>query len=65
MIGKLKQMFGLSKTAQQPEPAAEDHISAAYGRAYQRNERATEGVRQALADLLERNDSLRIGAPKQ
>ena len=54
MIRKLKAMFGITNKSPQP-----DLITAQVAIASQRNEAAGQRARQALEDMLERNDSLR------
>lgn len=56
MLERLKSMLFGTTTR---ERAAPDPIRAQVVIATQRNERASENARQALAELLERNDGLR------
>ena len=56
MLERLKSMLFGATTR---ERAAPDPIRAQVVIATQRNERASENARQALAELLERNDGLR------
>jgi len=60
MIGKALTMFAnLFHTAPARERPKPDPISAHLVVARQRNERASENARQALAELLDRNDTLK------
>ena len=56
MFERLKAMLGFTRKLERPTP---DPIRAQFVIATQRNERAGENARQALAELLERNDGLR------
>lgn len=56
MFGRLKAMFGYSRALERPNP---DPIRAQIVVATQRNERAGENARNALAELLDRNDGIR------